>query len=755
MQGAVHSLPLSIGYQCTLLQQRHVKKQSIVASKKTATKSRNQSFPLRNDTLSMKNSVLAGNRLRCNFVARACSSRRQIQTVDVASAPEVAVDLRFTQVADGVAAIRIIDHSTNNFEEQYSQRLGSTVNCYLVKGEQTALIDLPSEAVADAFVKSLSVATWTEGLQHIVLNDFGPKQAATLAAVLDAQPVTNPPVEIWCTNPTLQAITKLLKQEGSPLQKAWKRFGLRARLMLVKKGTSMDLGNERVLNFFPTSVPRWPSGMCTYDSESGALFTCNFFSSHVADAPESSGFDADVDMDVWRHYFNVNLSPVASQVSLPPVPERPSTAAHHIQNLSPTPADPEAMKMRQNSKVSEKLNLWAENAKRAILKMNKTLAMYPQPVKPTLETNSTDVRVLCPKHGPMVKEQVAELLAQYNAWIKAELTKLDESFVAVIYASAYGNTGIMAQAVAQGLRDGGVGVEMLNCEFSTASEVTEIIERSSGFVVGTPTLGGHMPTPVSEALGAILKEPSAKGQPFGVFGSYGWSGEGVQLADQRLRDGGFTAAFDRISVKFTPTSSDLDHCKASGEELAKEVQDLAKIRKIETKKKAVKSQVSAVVDPKTVAIGRITTAMSVLTTKDANSGVPSMMAASWVSQASFTPPGVTVALPKENSPEGLLLLNAKFTLNVLSKERTLGLTKPLLNKGFKTGNDIFEGMNVGESESSGCAILNDAASYLDCTVVDRMDCGDHWVMLCHIDSGDILDESAGTSFHYRTSGAEY
>jgi len=42
----------------------------------------------------------------------------------------------------------------------------------------------------------------------------------------------------------------------------------------------------------------------------------------------------------------------------------------------------------------------------------------------------------------------------------------------------------------------GVGVETLNLEVATLDEVSETIARSAGFVVGSPTLGGHMPTQV-------------------------------------------------------------------------------------------------------------------------------------------------------------------------------------------------------------------------------------------------------------------
>lgn len=59
---------------------------------------------------------------------------------------------------------------------------------------------------------------------------------------------------------------------------------------------------------------------------------------------------------------------------------------------------------------------------------------------------------------------------------------------------------------------------------------------------------------VSLALGSLLREAKAKELPCGVFGSFGWSGEAVDEMKQRLKDAGFSFAFNPIRVKFKPTA---------------------------------------------------------------------------------------------------------------------------------------------------------------------------------------------------------
>lgn len=167
------------------------------------------------------------------------------------------------------------------------------------------------------------------------------------------------------------------------------------------------------------------------------------------------------------------------------------------------------------------------------------------------------VSVICPLHGPIIRTSTSEVLREYREWTRKQLEATRNGSIAVIYASAYGNTAALAQAIARGATKAGVAVESLNCEFSTPEEVSELIRRTDGFTIGSPTLGGHMPTPVKTALGAILREPGARAKPCGVFGSFGWSGEAVDELEGRLKDGGLSFAFETIRCKMKPTEATL------------------------------------------------------------------------------------------------------------------------------------------------------------------------------------------------------
>ena len=60
----------------------------------------------------------------------------------------------------------------------------------------------------------------------------------------------------------------------------------------------------------------------------------------------------------------------------------------------------------------------------------------------------------------------------------------------LLFASAYGNTAAIADALANGINRTGVRVEMFNCEFTPANELIKAIQEAEAYLIGSPTLGG-------------------------------------------------------------------------------------------------------------------------------------------------------------------------------------------------------------------------------------------------------------------------
>ncbi len=342
-------------------------------------------------------------------------------------------------------------------------------------------------------------------------------------------------------------------------------------------------------------------------------------------------------------------------------------------------------------------------------------------------------------HGPLARYGRLELTNLYNGWLEKQRQK--ENSVALIYASAYGNTAAIAQAIARGIVKAGVAIEAINCEFAQPEEIKAAVEKSAGFIMGSPTLGGHAPTQIQTALGVVLSTAD-KQQLAGVFGSFGWSGEAVDILEGKFRDAGYRFGFEPIRVKFKPTDETLRYCEEAGTDFAQRIKRAQKRRR--------KQNIAAINSDRTEqAVGRIVGSLCVVTARKGD--LTGAMLASWVSQATFTPPGITVAVAKERAIEAMLYKGDRFALNIL------GEGSPLVRrfaKNYAPGEDRFTDIPTEEADN-GCPILTDAIAYLECQVRDRMECGDHWLLYAEAQAGQVRDEGATTALHHRRSGIHY
>ncbi|MBD2679644.1 MULTISPECIES: diflavin flavoprotein [Nostoc] len=347
------------------------------------------------------------------------------------------------------------------------------------------------------------------------------------------------------------------------------------------------------------------------------------------------------------------------------------------------------------------------------------------------------VRMYATGHGALVRYGLIELTKAYRQWSQQQ-TSADLT-VALIYASAYGNTTTLAQAIARGITKAGVAVESINCEFTDPEDIRAAVEKSAGFVIGSPTLGGHAPTPVQTALGIVLAT-ATNNKLAGVFGSFGWSGEAVDLIEGKLKDAGYRFGFDTIRVKFKPNDPTLQLCEQAGTDFAQTLKKTKKVRSQSVPATNVEQ-----------AVGRIVGSLCVLTAKQDD--ISSAMLASWVSQASFSPPGLTIAVAKDRAVESLTHSGNKFVLNILKEGNHLGLMKHFL-KPFGPGQDRFADVAAGEAQN-GSPILTDALAYLECSVQNRMESGDHWLVYATVDNGKLLDTDGVTAVHHRKSATHY
>ncbi|MBD2654127.1 flavin reductase [Synechocystis sp. FACHB-383] len=357
--------------------------------------------------------------------------------------------------------------------------------------------------------------------------------------------------------------------------------------------------------------------------------------------------------------------------------------------------------------------------------------------------DSLTLKTIAPGHGPLVRFSLSRLYGDYRQWCQQQPRQTLK--VALIYASAYGNTATMAQAIAKGLIKAGVAVETINCEIAETDEIAEAIQACDGFIIGSPTLGSHAPVQIQTALGIVLSS-ATKTKLAGVFGSYGWSGEAIDLIETKLKDGGYRFGFETIRIQFSPGPDALDNCTTSGANFARQL----RTRKRQRVARQATTETQA--DRTQQAVGRIIGSIGVVTTQ--SNGRHRGILTSWVSQASFTPAGIMLTIPTQCDAYGLAQQNTAFVLNLLQEGRSVRrhfvprpLPKDCDDNPFSTVEHY--------SAQNGCLILAEALAYLECRVQSWSDIGDHVLIYATVQAGQVLQPNGITAMRHRKSGGQY
>ncbi len=345
------------------------------------------------------------------------------------------------------------------------------------------------------------------------------------------------------------------------------------------------------------------------------------------------------------------------------------------------------------------------------------------------------VSTIATGHGPLLQHNVEELTARYRNWSQTKAKA--ETTVALFYVSDYGYSDRLSQSIASGITKTGVAVEMVDMRSSDLQEIQELVSRSAGIVISMPPTSAK--SSVKTALSTVLAAANGK-QAIGLYESGGGDDEPIDPLLSKFRDLGLSAAFPAIKIKDSPTENTYKLCEEAGTDLG---QWLTRDRSIK-ELKAIDSNLEK-------ALGRISSGLYIITAQKGD--LTSAMLASWVSQASFTPLGLTIAVAKDRAIESLMLVGDRFVLNVLEEGNHLHLMKHFL-KRFSPGADRFAGIKT-QTAQNGSPILTDALAYLECVVTTRMETSDHWIVYSTVDAGRVSKPEALTAVHHRKVGNYY
>ncbi|MCU0529011.1 MAG: diflavin flavoprotein [Cyanobium sp. Prado107] len=344
-------------------------------------------------------------------------------------------------------------------------------------------------------------------------------------------------------------------------------------------------------------------------------------------------------------------------------------------------------------------------------------------------------------HGPLLRHHLNLWVEDYRTW-SSERSK-GEAYAAVCYVSQYGFCDRLSQAVARGIQKAGAHVQLVDLRATDAQELSALVGEASAVVV--PTWPASADAELQASIGTLLAALKPK-QWVACYDAFGGNDEPIDTVAGQLRALGQKSAFEPLRIREVPQTGDYQRCEEAGTDLG---QLLTKAKTI-----AAMKSLDGDLDK---ALGRLSGGLYVVTARqsDGEGGSRSgAMVASWVSQASFDPPGITVAVAKDRAIEALMQVGDRFVLNILREDNHQQLLRHFLRR-FPPGADRFAGVTTLEGVADGGPVLGDALAFLSCRVAQRMEGPDHWIIYAVVEQGNVADTQAHTAVHHRKVGNHY
>lgn len=272
----------------------------------------------------------------------------------------------------------------------------------------------------------------------------------------------------------------------------------------VNTDDTVSLG-DRTLRFLHTPFLHWPDTQCTYLEEEGILFSGDVFGCHYCDKRLYNDLVGDFRFSFDYYYAHI-MRPFKNHVM-------------------------DALKLIEPLKLKQ----------------------------------------IAPTHGPILRERPRRYVTHYRELSTSSLSReigTDERSLVIFYMSSYGNTARMAEEISEGGSEiDGVRVSLYDLEGAETDPFVDLIEEADALLFGSPTINGDAVKPVWDLLSS-LAVVNLKGKLGGAFGSYGWSGEAVQMIEDRMRGLKMRIPHEGLRIKLIPTEEELEQCRAFGRLIA-------------------------------------------------------------------------------------------------------------------------------------------------------------------------------------------
>ncbi len=339
-----------------------------------------------------------------------------------------------------------------------------------------------------------------------------------------------------------------------------------------------------------------------------------------------------------------------------------------------------------------------------------------------------DIQIICPTHGPVLKENLGHYIKKYDLW--SSYTPESEGIV-IAYTSVYGNTKKAVEQFAEKLRQKGCPKVVIHDLARTdMAEAVEDAFRYNKLVLATTTYNAEI-FPYMREFITHLTERNFQNRTIGIIENGSWAPMAAKVMKGMLeKSKKLTLAEPTVTIRSALNAE-------SGEKLEALANNLCQDYLARQDDTADKHDLTALFN--------IGYGLYVVTSSDGKKD--NGLIVNTVTQVTNTPNRIAVCINKDNYSHHVIKQTGIMNINCLSQDAPFSVFQ---NFGFQSGRaaDKFAGQEILRSDNGLAFLPQFINSFMSLKVEQYVDLDTHGMFICTVTEARVISHVETMTYTY-------
>ena len=342
--------------------------------------------------------------------------------------------------------------------------------------------------------------------------------------------------------------------------------------------------------------------------------------------------------------------------------------------------------------------------------------------------SSLDIEIICPLHGPVLKENLGHYIEKYNIWSSYSV---ESEGVMIAYTSVYGNTKKAVDILAGKLKEKGCP-KVVVCDLAREdmSEAVESAFRYGKLVLATTTYNADI-FPFMRTFIDHLTERNYQNRTIGLIENGSWAPTALRTMKGMFeKSKNITWLRNEVKIMSSVSDENMKQMEGMAEELCKEYV-------AQSGETANKNDLTA--------LFRIGYGLYVVTSNDGTRD--NGLIVNTVTQLTDNPNRVAVNINKANYSHHVIKQTGILNVNCLSVEAPFKVFETF---GFQSGRQVdkFAGKKVYRSDNGLVFLPKYINAFMSLKVEQYVDLDTHGMFICTVTEARVMSDKETMTYTY-------